>query len=323
MPPCSVFKQYPPKRLTASYVTLYPLLPLGANGKITPTARYRDKLKVSMYLAIDIGGTKTLIAVFNASGKVLEQVKFPTPSEYKSFLKVLEENVAKVATEKLSKAVVAVPGLLDLRSGKVVNLGNLPWHNRPIRKDISKALKGLPVIIENDARCAGLAEAKYLKSRYKKVLYLTISTGIGGALMHNGRIVSELRDTEMGKMPLVFEGNIRHWESFASGKAIVERYGKQASDIDDAKSWEEIGERVAYGVGVLCSIFQPEAIVFGGGAGKYSAHFKKPIDKYLRAHLHAIVKRPKALVTAKNKENGSIYGCFELARNYESSYTTD
>lgn len=276
-----------------------------------------------MYLAIDIGGTKTLIAVFGADGNILEQARFPTPVEYEHFLETLAQTVEKLTTKEFTKTAIAVPGLLDLKAGKVINLGNLPWRNRPIRQDIATALGGLPVSIENDSRTAGLAEAILLKGQYRKVLYLTISTGIGGALLDNGRIVSTLRDTEMGKMPLVFEGATLHWEDFASGRSIVERYGKQASEINDPKLWEEIGERIAYGVGIVCSVLQPDAIVFGGGAGKYAEHFKKPVAEYLRANLHAVVKQPRALLAAQHQENGSIYGCFELARNYEASYTAD
>lgn len=274
-----------------------------------------------MYLAIDIGGTKTLVSIFNKNGKNLGQSKFPTPSDYDQFLQILEQTVATLSTIELSVAAVAVPGLLDRKTGTVLHVGNLPWHNRPIRDDISGILKNSPVIIENDSRCGGLAEATLLKGQYKQVLYLTISTGIGGALLDDGNIVTSLQDTEMGKMPLQFEGKLTHWENFASGGAIVKRYGRLASQIDDTQTWTEIGEHIAYGVGILCSVMQPEAVIFGGGAGTFADKFKPTIAEYLDRELHNIVRRPKALLPAKYKENSSIYGCFELASRYELSHT--
>jgi glucokinase len=269
-----------------------------------------------MYLAVDIGGTKTLVAVFSPEGKILETSKFSTPEDYRKFISDLENTVASFTTKDLLAVGVGVPGLISREEGIVHALGNKPWKDEPIRDDISKILGDLPVIIENDAKLAGLAEAVALHSLYQNVLYVGLGTGIGGALLRNGRIVKELEDAEMGKIPLAFEGKMTHWEEFASGRGIFERYNQRASDIHDPKIWKEIGEMVGYGLAVLCSVLQPDVIVFGGGAGQYIGNFKQDLVEYLERELHPVVKRPKDFLAAKHKEEGGIYGCYELVKQY-------
>ncbi|HTE21866.1 MAG TPA: ROK family protein [Candidatus Limnocylindria bacterium] len=267
-----------------------------------------------MYLAVDIGGTKTLVASFSNEGEIQERLKFPTPRDYQEFLDELAKNVANLSTSNLEVAVVAIPGLLDRQKGIVFALGNLPWQNERILEDISNHLGGLRVIIENDARLGGLAEAALLKDSYQRVLYLTVSTGIGGALIQDGRIAKLLEDTEMGKMPLVFNGKVNHWEDFAGGRGVVSRFGKYASEITDHESWHEIGINLSMGIGAICSVLQPEVIVFGGGVGQFADKFTPTIATYLEKELHPVVRRPKALLAASHKEDGVIYGCYELVR---------
>ena len=86
-----------------------------------------------MYAAIDVGGTKTLIAVFAQSGKLKEQIKFPTPKDYEEFKTELATNVAKLATNEFRCAVVAVPGRINRSSGVVLAFGNLDWENVPFQ----------------------------------------------------------------------------------------------------------------------------------------------------------------------------------------------
>lgn len=267
-----------------------------------------------MYLAIDIGGTKTLVATFDTTGQKIAQEKFPTPQDYNLFLSDLEKTVAKISTESLTICVCAVPGLIDRERGIIESLGNLPWRNKPIRDDISRAIDNTEVIIENDAKLAGIAEATHLVGQYERVLYLTVSTGIGGALLKNGQIIEELRDTEAGKMPLQYEGKFQAWESFGSGKAIVERYQKRASEIEDIHIWKDISLRVGYGTAICCSIMQPDVIVFGGGVGQFADKFSQGIVAFLQTQLHPNIRQPKALLPPHYGEESVIQGCFMLLK---------
>lgn len=264
-----------------------------------------------MYGAIDIGGTKTLIAVFDPNGNKMEEVKFATSEDYQQFLKDLTDNVAQLSTKQLLGFVVAVPGLLDRENGVVKALGNLPWRNKPIRDDISSIVH-TPVTIENDSRLAGLGAAQPLKSTFKNILYLTVSTGIGGALISDGQIVKPLEDMEVGKIPVMFDGKIQHWEDFAAGRAVVTNYGKRASEIDDSEAWQEIGQKLAYGTAIISSTIQPDVIVFGGGVGQFADKFIPTIQAYMDDHLHPIAKHPE-MVTAQHPEETVINGCIIMA----------
>lgn len=267
-----------------------------------------------MYLAIDIGGSKTFVGLFDASGKKIIQKKFKTNENYEIFISDLEKCVVKLPTNNLLCCACAVPGLLDRQAGIVKSLGNLPWVNCNIRNDISRIIGGVPVIIENDAKIAGLAESQKLSGQYSRVLYMTISTGIGASYLENGILTEALLNMEPGKMPLPYEGKVQKWEDFASGRSIVERYGLLASDIKDPAIWEEIAERLSYGVGICCSILQPEAIVFGGGAGKYSERFSDHIGNYLAKNLHPVTQPPKALLPAHYGNDSVVHGCYILLK---------
>lgn len=272
-----------------------------------------------MYLAVDVGGTKTLVAVLDESANIVEQNKFSTPKDYDEFIAELDKSVASLTTNALSSCVVGVPGLLERDKGVVLALGNLPWQNKPIKADITKIIGGLPVIIENDARLAGLSEARLINETYKKVLFLTVSTGIGGALIDNGQIVTALQDTEMGKMPLLFDGQMQPWEEFAGGRSIVTRLGKRADDITNPEDWRKVADGIAYGLGVLCSILQPEAVVLGGPVGAHADKFSADLSSILNGRLHSVVRRPKAILAAQRPSEAVVYGCYDLARQVYGS----
>ncbi|MDZ7785805.1 MAG: ROK family protein [Candidatus Saccharibacteria bacterium] len=194
-----------------------------------------------MYLAIDIGGTKTLLASFTSDGKLKRSVKFKTPVLYDDFRDKLAINVEKLSTKKFTRCAVAIAGKVDRKQGVGVAFGSLTWTNVPIGADV-KNIVGCEVLIENDCNVAGLYEAKHVSDKYKRVMYVTISTGIGGAIIQNGHIEKTTQDSEIGHMLFEHDGKLQRWEDFASGGAIVKKYDKLASEIDpkDSGKWYTI-----------------------------------------------------------------------------------
>lgn len=272
-----------------------------------------------MYLTIDVGGTKTLVGLFDNSGDIIESERIETPKDYEQFINKLGQTIEKVTTKdtKLKGCCVAIPGLINRASGVVHALGNLPWKEVSIARDLSKFVGNVKITLENDARLAGLAEANVIRYSHQNVLYLTISTGIGGALIRDNRIVKALEDTEMGKMDLQYEGKIQDWEEFASGRWVVKEFGHKAEDITDPKEWDKLGRNIAQGVAVVCSVLQPEAIIFGGGVGQYANKFSDAVSEYLREHLHPVIKQPQALLAASYPEDAVLRGCFLLLQQKE------
>lgn len=266
-----------------------------------------------MYLGIDVGGSHTRIATYDESGNQMSKKQFDTPQDYSQFLSVLSENLTNITINDIKLCVMAVPGLLDRQQGIIRAITNLPWQDKPIASDVSQLLGRKKVLIENDARLAGLAEA-IAHPEYSRVLYLTISTGIGGALAVGGKLVKELEDTEVGHMPIQYNGQQTSWEQIASGRSLVERYKIEAHQITDPKQWEDVGTRIAFGVGELCAVLRPDTIVFGGGVGQYADKFTPFIASYLKEKLDSVVPQPKALLAPKYCEDSVLRGCYELAK---------
>jgi predicted NBD/HSP70 family sugar kinase len=266
-----------------------------------------------MYLGIDIGGTKTLCAALDANGVIIEEIKFPTNPDYKEFLKELESTIEGMEHKDFAAGAVAVPATkLDREHGIVIACGNLPWRNESVQKDI-EALVHVPIAIENDAKLAALSEAMLLKDDYSLVLYVTVSTGIGYGLINHGKIDDNIGDGGGRTIMLEYEGKTMPWEDFASGKAIVQKYGKRAVDISDAETWEAISRELSKGLIELIAIADPEVIVFGGGVGHYFDRFKKPLEANLEKYHIPIIDLPK-LVTAQRPDEAVVYGCYDLVK---------
>ncbi len=263
-----------------------------------------------MILAIDVGGTKTLVDAVDEQGKVAEQLRFETPHEYPAFIAELSKTVGSLTHKKFERCVIAMPGRIDRHKGIGISFGNLPWKNVPIKSDLETVIN-IPVIIENDANLAGLSEA-HLIPEYRKVVYLTVSTGIGGVLIVAGKIDPNTEDAEYGHMLLEHEGTLQRWEEFASGKAIFAKFGKRASDIDSSADWYIIARNIAIGLIDVIAATTPDAIVIGGGVGSHFDKFSDKLISELKLYEDDLLRVPPVF-GAKRAEEAVIYGCYILA----------
>ena len=273
-----------------------------------------------MFAAVDIGGTKTLVAVFDKHGKILEQIKFPTPENYDDFKIELAKTVANLSTKDFRLAVVAIPGKIDRIRGIAISLGNLAWKNINIQADAEEIFHA-PTLLENDAKLGGLSEALVLENKYQKVLYVTISTGIGLGLTIDGYIDVNLGDGGGRNMMLEHNGKIMPWEEFGSGKAIVKKYGERASDINDIDTWKRIVKDFAVGIIDLIAVLNPDVIVIGGGVGSHFDKFGALLIERLKIYETPLLPIPPILA-AKHPEEAVIYGCYEFAKQHHEKLTT-
>lgn len=266
-----------------------------------------------MYVGIDIGGTKTLVGILNNDGVIREQVKFPTPQNYDDFLTQLSDTLRSFKEQDFKAGGVGLPATeLDRHHGRAISFANLKWHNVDIVHDISK-LTHCPIVMDNDAKMAGLSEALLLKDSFSKVLYVTVSTGIGIAYIVDGVIDDNIGDGGGKTMLIEHRGKHVPWESFASGRAIVERYGKRAVDIEDDETWTKVSRDLAKGLIELIALTEPEVIVFGGGVGTYFDRYGKILNQELKKYDLPIIKLPK-LRGAQRAETAVVYGCYDLAK---------
>jgi len=267
-----------------------------------------------MYLAIDVGGTKTLLAVFSEDGALQTKHKIETDRDYSKFQATLQQIASnELKSYQITHCCTAVPGTIDFNSGVALAFGNEDWRNIPIQADMQKIFPNAKILIHNDAKLAALSEAKLLDDQYSKVLYLTVSTGIGGGVVREGRIDTDFENFEPGQMVFEEEGRSRIWEDFASGRALKERYGKLASEIDDPEIWRQYAHALANGFENLIATVKPDVIVVGGGVGSHMEKFKFYLDEELSKFNNPLVPTPP-IVKAKRPEEAVIYGCFELIK---------
>jgi predicted NBD/HSP70 family sugar kinase len=267
-----------------------------------------------MYLGVDVGGSKTLYALFTEDGQISSQHKIHTNQDYSLFLKDFQNVIStQFRDHQISHCCIAIPGSIDRANGIGLSFGNLKWKNVPIKNDISKILGNAPVFVEHDAALGGLSEAIDLKDSYRKVLYVTLGTGVGSAIVIDGKLNPDFSGNEAGQMVIEHDGQIRIWEDFASGRQLYEDHGKMASQIYENEIWQDFASKIALGLSPSLAILQPEVVVIGGGVGTYLERYDEPLRYELTKFENDLVKVPP-IVKAKRPEEAVIYGCYDYIR---------
>lgn len=113
-------------------------------------------------------------------------------------------------------------------------------------------------------------------------------------------------------MMIEFDGRVRSWESFASGRAIHDTYAKYAYEITNKKIWDKIAVNINRGLLSLVPSLEPDVVVIGGSIGTHFDRYNKTLMKLLDETLPVHIKRPK-IVQAKHPEEAVIYGCYYYA----------
>lgn len=265
-----------------------------------------------MLLAVDTGGTKTLVTGFDRSGKPAHEFRFETPRDPDEYLAALSEVIHDNFGGRVFDAmVVAVPGVV--RNNIAVWCDNLGWENVDIAAYM-KPLVNCPVWLANDAKLAGLAETRTLNPVPRNSLYVTISTGIGTGIIIDGQILPALSTSEGGHMLVEYDGIVSEWEDFASGFAIRRDYGKFARDIHDKKTWKEIADKISRGFLVLIPLLQPDVIIIGGSIGTYFNRYEEYLEGTLSKRLPPHINRPD-FRQAVHPEEAVLYGCYYYGRD--------
>lgn len=171
-----------------------------------------------LWLGIDVGGTKVAFALGEADGTLLAHRRRPTRPSGDPERDVAElaagarELLAEAGVEvgALAGVGVALPGPLDPVGDRVIAPPNLPgWRDVPVRRWLASHLGEVPIALENDANAAALAEFRFGAGRdHGSLVYLTMSTGVGGGIVADGRIVRGHRWSagEIGHTVLEWEG---------------------------------------------------------------------------------------------------------------------
>jgi predicted NBD/HSP70 family sugar kinase len=264
-----------------------------------------------MIVAVDTGGTKTLVTAFSKDGIAGKMIKFKTPPREEDYVSMLRETLqANYGGQRVEAIVVALPGIV--KDGIAVWCNNLHWKNFDVITPLKGVLGDTPIYVENDANLAGLAETRAHSPMPLSSLYVTISTGIGTGITTNGVIDPGLRLSEGGRMLVEYNGRVREWESFASGQAIYKAYDQYARDITSKRTWNEIADRISRGFLAAIPLLQPEVIIIGGSIGTYFDQYAPQLETILKSHLPPHIPCPQ-LIPAKHPEEAVIYGCYYYA----------
>lgn len=262
-----------------------------------------------MYLAIDIGGTKTLVATVE-DGVIKEKRLFPTAENYETLLDNLRQAAKGFTDKKFQGGGIGVPGRIDYEKGISLGSPNVAWGNAPLRDDCAKIFS-CEFVIDNDANMAALSEAM-LHKECRTVLYFTVSTGIGTGLIRDQKIELALLKSEGGHIVLPYKDKLMDWEDFASGRAIYERYGKKAAELTDESAWKDIAHNLALGFFAHIAILQPDLIIIGGSIGTHCDHYIKYLKEELKGYEIPVVPIPP-IVKAQRPEEAVIFGCYDAA----------
>ena len=252
-----------------------------------------------MKIGIDLGGSHITIGVVNKNGKILEKTEkrlkgIVTKEVKKVIEETIIENFEKFQKEyKIAEMGIAIPGTVT--KNMVVKSVNLGLKNYSIVEELNKKIN-IPIKIKNDAKAAALAENKYgcLKN-YNRSLFLTLGTGIGGAVIINNKLLDtgELPGLEIGHMVIdkngikcncgrkgcferyasmkAFKNNLREslgYNQNVSGKELLSIINNTNKNDENYKKIEKVKreyiENLALGIANLVNIFEPEAIGIGG-----------------------------------------------------------
>lgn len=264
-----------------------------------------------MIIAIDTGGTKTLIASFDDEGNKQTIAKFPTPREKSEYLKAVAAAIREYGLDNTRAISVAMPG--PIRDKKVLRTPNIGWTDFDVISELGAYFPGIPVFLQNDAALAGLAEAREFGPGADLCVYVTLSTGVGGGISYNGRLLSdELERFETGSMRVEYEGQLHRWEDIASGKSFYERHRQYGKDVTDPDIWQDYAERVAVGLQILISLLEPDHLIIGGSMGTHYAKYADQLHHILNDRIakHMTVT---TISQAVHPEEAVIHGCYYYA----------
>jgi glucokinase len=280
-------------------------------------------------VGVDIGGTKICVCIGDETGKILASKRILTqplkgskqglPAIKDLILQLLQEE--KIPMQKVGAIGISSPGPISTKEGKMLNPPNLPgWENAPLVHFFKEAFHK-PVLMNNDANAAAIAEFQFGASKgVPNLIYLTCSTGMGGGAIVNGELLQGISDTaaEVGHFVLDINGppcpcgHKGCFEAFCGGAALAHRMQEEIQqnkiqtdvlveangdikhinveclvkavkkkDRYALKVWDEFILRLAQGIGTVLMNFNPEVVILGTIAIHAGSLLLDPLKKQI------------------------------------------
>ncbi len=270
-----------------------------------------------MIITFDIGGTNIRVSS-SRDGKTLDDIVIEkTPQNFEEGVRLIEYIIKKLSRgEKITAVAGGVAGPLDSMKSMIVNPPNLPeWSEKPLKK-ILEEICDAPVYLENDTAMIGLGEAHAPTLKNKKIVaYITVSTGIGGTRIVDGKIDVSSKGFEPGHQIINFSGEPHTFEELASGSGIGRRFGKDPATIEDQKVWDEVAHIIAVGLNNVTVMWSPEIIILGGSVVLKRSPFLFEQIKFHFKKIHTIFNELPTLKEAELDDRGGLIGSLFYLQN--------
>jgi glucokinase len=276
-----------------------------------------------MFVYFDIGGTKTRVSVSHDQESFAEPVSFHTPEKMEDLFQTIREHARALGgDEPIVAAGGGIASSFDRSKQELCWGPNLPqeWFDQPFVSKLSDAL-GCPVFMDNDTAVIGMGEAAHgAGTGYEVMVYMTISTGVGGARIVNGMSESTGRSSEPGWQYIDYDNTgCDNCESgsaqlLLSGASMEKRFGVKPYEVTDPAVWEQYAQWAGYMLANSAVHWTPNAFVLGGSM--ITGDPAIPIDRIEHHMKHVLVNAGVPDIRmAGLGDFGGIYGAMEFVRH--------
>lgn len=242
-----------------------------------------------MIAGIELGGTKTVVAIGTAAGEIIEECRFPTQDPLKTLGFAIDWLRGHGAPDAIGIGAFGPIGIVPGREnyGKVLATPKPGWEGFSLTDSLAEAFPNAELTLDTDVNAAALAEARIgAAAGLDDVAYITIGTGIGAGILSGGHLIHGALHPEFGHLkvprmpgddfPGVCPFHADCLEGLASGPSIAARWEKPANELPaDHPAWETQAWYLAHGILSLMAVVSPSKVIVGGGVSQAESLHEK------------------------------------------------
>ena len=296
---------------------------------------------MSLAIGIDLGGTRIKAVAINASGRILHENYQSTndgdDQRWKNAVAAAVNELQRVLKTDDIKVGLSAPGLPDAKNSAIAFM---PGRMQGLENFIWSGFLNYPTYVVNDAVAALLGEAKFGAAKDKNnVVMLTLGTGVGGAILINGKpyqgafnkaghighmVIDDEGDCGVTGMPGSLEECVGNYTiekrsngKFTSTLQLIEAYKK--GDADAKEIWHRSVRHLALGLCSIANILSPEVIVLGGGISQADKELFEPLEGYMNQYEWRPGGHKTKIVKAICGDMAGAIGAASFALNFSES----
>ena len=283
---------------------------------------------MTVFVGLDIGGTKIMVAAADREGNILRRARADTSTSLETDLANINRMIAEVAAEEeIIGMGAAIGGPLDWEQGIVSPLHQPAWRNVPL-KAMMESKWGCAFRVDVDTNVAAVGEYRWDGILAKRFLYLTLSTGMGGGFLVDGQIYrgQDGDHPEVGHQSINFRSsNLRAvqcecgapdcLEALVSGNGIRRIYGKPAEALT-SQEWDEVAYNLGQGLRNMAVLYAPDLIRIGGGVAVGGGEDFIHAAKMVMEELLKLVPAPHVELSRLGYDT-ALRGAIAMALTYD------